>query len=240
MKTQQTFAVAALLATFVSALASAQSSSIEMVALEGGTFTMGDTVNEAPFDYLRPHEVTVSPFSISRTELTAFQYRSTLGAQLTLESVSLPIARISWYAAVDYCNRLSRAAGYTPAYIFDHSGVHWDRRANGYRLPTEAEWEYAAKGGAENQSLKYTGSDDIEAVGWYSGNSMQKMQPVAMKAPNAFGLYDMTGNVREWCFDYYENPIIDARDDPFDPLHGRMFRVSKGGNYVSDKCLIFQ
>lgn len=132
--------------------------------------------------------------------------------------------KVSWFDAVGFCNELSVKEGLKPCYsykgnsnaaqwnlynyeMFDWSDNHWenfnknftcDTTANGYRLPTLEEWQYAAKGG---QEFKYSGSDNIDEVAWYDDNSENKTHPVAQKAPNGYGLYDMSGNVQEWCWD---------------------------------------
>ena len=109
-----------------------------------------------------------------------------------------PVENISWHDAIRFCNRLSKKNGLKKAYIIsEENEVTWDKTANGFRLPTEGEWEYAAKGG---ENYKYAGSDDLEDVAWYRNNSGGKTHPVAQLDPNGFGLYDMTGNVSEWCW----------------------------------------
>ena len=118
---------------------------------------------------------------------------------------SYPVYYVSWRSAIDYCNKRSVAENLTPCY---YDGYGCDFTANGYRLPTEAEWEYLARGGNTSNSgqTEFSGSNDIEAVAWYEGNSGGKTHQVKAKAPNAIGLYDMTGNVDEWCYDEYFDP----------------------------------
>ena len=108
---------------------------------------------------------------------------------------NLPVEQVLWYDAVKYCNKLSEHEGRTPAYTINGTLVSWNQRADGYRLPTEAEWEFAARGGNESRGSVYAGGDSLDSVGWYDGNSSGKTHPVGQKTANELGLYDMTGNV---------------------------------------------
>ena len=133
-----------------------------------------------------------------------------------------PVERVSWYDAIRFCNRLSKINGLKKAYtITGDNKVIWDETANGFRLPTVEEWAYAAKG---NENYKYSGSDDIYDVAWYSGNSGGKIHPVGQLDPNGYNLYDMSGNVLEWCWDV-------------DPNTGNYRYVCGGGwDYSADYC----
>ena len=157
-------------------------------------------------------------FSILATEVTQELYKSVMGENPSnfKEEKNFPVEQVSWYDAVYFCNKLSDMFGFTPVYAVDgepdvekwsyapHKGniitgtVSQDENANGYRLPTMEEWQYAAKGG---QDYKYSGSDNLDEVGWCRENSEDKTHPVAQKAPNGYRLYDMSGNVFEWCWD---------------------------------------
>ena len=157
-------------------------------------------------------------FSILATEVTQELYKSVMGENPSKFNgeKNLPVEQVSWYDAVYFCNKLSDMFGLTPVYAVDgepdvekwsyapHKGniitgtVSQDENANGYRLPTMEEWQYAAKGG---QDYKYSGSDNLDEVGWCRENSEDKTHPVAQKAPNGYRLYDMSGNVWEWCWD---------------------------------------
>lgn len=141
-------------------------------------------------------------YSILKTEVTQELYESVMGENPSnfKGEKNLPVEQVSWYDAVEFCNRLSKEAGLEPAYSINGSSVEWNRNANGYRLPTMEEWLYAAMGGLD---YKYSGSGNLGEVGWYSENSGEKTHPVAQKNPNGYGLYDMSGNVWEWCWDSY-------------------------------------
>ena len=125
-----------------------------------------------------------------------------------------PVICVSWYDAVDYCNWLSRKDGLLPAYSRGGNSIQCNFSANGYRLPTEAEWEYAATGGSSSRGYTYSGSNTIGNVAWYSGNSGLKPHPVGGKQANELGLYDMSGNVWEWCWDWYGDYPSRSQTDP--------------------------
>jgi formylglycine-generating enzyme required for sulfatase activity len=144
---------------------------------------------------------------------------------------TLPVEMVSWYDAVEYCNKRSLQERLTPAYTIKGTNVAWNRNANGYRLPTEAEWEYAAKGGNGSPgNYEYSGSSRADAVAWYEANSKEETQPVGRKASNSLGLYDMSGNVWEWCWDWYGDYSSESQRDPAGSSSGS-FRVLRGGSW---------
>lgn len=137
-----------------------------------------------------------------------------------------PATNMSWYEAITWCNAYSEMKGFIPCYYSDSSYitvyrdfsasnyVYWNKNANGYRLPTEAEWKYAAKGGVKQKSYTYAESNTIEDVAWYSDNSGSETHPVGTKAANSLGIYDMCGNVCEWCGTSYYSYSSDTQTSP--------------------------
>ncbi len=233
------------------------------VLVEAGTFRMGSTGgddDEKPVHrvtisrsfYMSKYEVTVEGF---RRFVNDTGYKTTAerqggawnwtGSEVEKETDANwrnlsfnqgednPVVCLSWYDAVEYCNWLSRREGLTPAYRINGENVTWETSANGYRLPTEAEWEYAARGGNRSRGYTYSGSDSAGDVGWYGDNSGDKTHPVGQKRPNELGLYDMSGNVWEWCWDRYDGDYYASSPstDPIGPSSDS-FRVFRGGSWL--------
>ena len=142
-----------------------------------------------------------------------------------------PVVEISWYGAAAFCNYLSEREGLTPVYDLSNWTANWN--ANGYRLPTEAEWEYAAKGGANGNNTKYSGSDNVYDVAWYKYNSGNHTHEVGTKQANELGIYDMSGNVWEWCWDWFGFYSSDSQTDPKGPAGGSK-RVLRSGCWSLD------
>ena len=191
-----------------------------MVSIQPGTFTMGTPVPNRSTDETA-HKVHLSRgFLMGATEVTQGQWLALMGtnpSQFSSCGPTCPVDSVTWYAAIEFCNRLSRREGLEPAYNTTQSGVIWNRDAAGYRLPTEAEWEYAAQAGRGHQLLT---TDQSRAIAWILENSSDTTHPVALKKPNAWGLYDMFGNVLEWMWDWYgPYPSGEARD-PTGPSTG--------------------
>lgn len=221
------------------------------VLLSGGTFTMGSPDTEAwRSEDEAQHEVTLSDFYISPYELTQQEYEDVMGTNPSnFTGENLPVENISWLDAVAYCNARSEQEGLTPAYTIDGTSVSWDRSANGYRLPTEAEWEYACRAGTTTPFNTETSISAEEANYWgdypymiednYFNQSNLETQPGVYRqttvevnsfSPNAWGLYNMHGNVGEWVWDYYGAYSTEAQTDPTGAETGTR-RVYRGGGW---------
>ena len=211
----------------------------DLILVEGGSFEMGRTSGRGD-RYEKPvHSVTVSSFYMSKYEVTFEEYdefcddtgREYPDAEGWGRG-SRPVINVEWYDAVKYCNWLSEKEGLTPCYSGSGENISCNFNANGYRLPTEAEWEYAAKGGNNHDGYEYSGSNTAGDVGWYSGNSGSETHPVGGKSPNSLGIYDMSGNVWEWCFDWYGSDYYSTTSlvDPEGPDSGSL-RVLRGGSW---------
>jgi formylglycine-generating enzyme required for sulfatase activity len=216
------------------------------VRVEGGTFQMG---SNSGFDDEKPvHTVTITGFYMGKYEVTQKEWTAIMGSNPSeFKGDNLPVENVSWYDAIEYCNRLSEKEKLTPAYTIDKSQkdgnnksgvddikwtVGWNRNANGYRLPTEAEWEYAAKGGNGSPgNYTYAGSNNVGEVAWYDENSAGSTQEVGAKNPNELGLYDMSGNVWEWCWDWYGTYDTANQTDPIGASSGSD-RVGRGGGWI--------
>ncbi|MDP3177680.1 MAG: SUMF1/EgtB/PvdO family nonheme iron enzyme, partial [Spirochaetaceae bacterium] len=213
----------------------------------GGSFQMGSATGDA--DEAPVHTVTIASFTISKYEITQAQYSTVIGREPSYftGNVARPVERVTWYEAVEFCNELSRLenldmvytiSGRTPAtgYPITSASVAADWSKGGYRLPTEAEWEYAAIGGKQLADFQYAGSNTVGDVGWYSVNSSETTHAVGEKLPNELGLLDMSGNVIEWCWDWYQSDYYTSSEasgpNPKGPVAGSN-RVMRGGSYYS-------
>ena len=200
--------------------------SFEMIKVEAGSFIMGCTSEQGDcaggFD--SPcHRVTISnDYYIGKFEVTQELYEAVMRVNPSeWKSFDRPVEMVSWNDAQEFCAELSRLTG---------------RR---FSLPTEAEWEYAARGGKKSTSAKYSGSSSVAAVAWYDGNSGGQTHPVGKLRANELGIYDMSGNVSEWCYDWYGKYSSDSQTDPVGPGSGQ-YRVERGGewNYYGEYCRV--
>jgi len=214
------------------------------IRVEGGTFQMGNTNGLDPDKPV--HTVALKSFNISKYEVTQKEWYEIMGTTIRQqrdmvnkssplygEGDNYPMYYVNWYEAVEYCNRRSIKEGLTPVYRGSGNNIVCDWNANGYRLPTEAEWEFAAKGGGKEYiTTEYSGSNSVGAVAWYDGNSNESTHPVGTKAANSLGIYDMSGNVNEWCWDWHGNYTTGSQIDPRGPVSGT-HRVLRGGGWFS-------
>ena len=199
-----------------------------VVHVPGGSFQMGGTI----LDELPVHTVMLSAFSIGKYEVTQALYESVMGNNPSeFRGGDLPVESVTWYDAIEFCNKLSEREGLQPAYKVNGKNVEWNRNADGYRLPTEAEWEYAAKGGNGSPgNYRYAGSNDADSVAWHEDNCRKHTLPVGKKAPNDLGIYDMSGNVSEWCWDWDGEYLSGAQTNPVGASSGSG-RVLRGGSW---------
>jgi len=187
---------------------------MQMIFVKGGCYQMGDAFGDGAADEKPVHEVCVNDFYIGKYEVTQGQWQRIMGNNPSYFKNcgdNCPVEQVSWNDAQDFIRRLNSRSG------------------KQYRLPTEAEWEYAARSGGRSE--KYTGGNDVDAVAWYRSNSGSKTHPVGQKRPNGLGLYDMSGNVWEWCSDWYGKKYYSQgpRDNPDGPSSG-YYRVLRGGS----------
>lgn len=238
-----------------------------LVFVKGGTFQMGSNDKEANTNEKPVHSVTVNNFYIGKTEVTNADFVQFLNAEgnqktgevewyeIEANSASIkisngnfisengkenhPVIETSWYGAVAFCNWLSKKNGLQQVYTITGDLVKANWNANGYRLPTEAEWEFAARGGVKSKGFQYSGSNNIDEIAWYNENSDYKIFEIGLKDSNELGLHDMTGNVLEWCWDWYKNDYYSNSNkyNPRGPISGT-YKIRRGGTFASDLRLL--
>ena len=218
--------------------------SLEMIQVEGGSFLLDDRI-----------KCRVSNFKLGKYLVSKHLWEEVLGENPSrYPGLNLPVEQVSWYDSVEFCNRLSERQGLEPVYLIDKNikdphnkseydkikwHVSWNLRANGFRLPTEAEWEYAARGGKYTGKTEYTGSGVLKEVGWFGQflgdekNTHGQTEIYGLRIPNELGIYDMSGNVWEWCWDWRYAYPSGSLKDPRGPESGSL-RVLRGGSWINN------
>lgn len=188
---------------------------VEMIPVPAGRVSLSDRRTR------RGWSVDLEPYALSAFPVTQALYAQMTGRRpSTARGDRLPVEGVSWWDAVRFCNALSRHGGCTPAYrLHPHGeGVEWDAGADGYRLPTEAEWEYACRAGTDGPRY-----GTLDEIAWYRGNSDERIHDVGGKRPNAWGFHDMLGNVWDWCWDIYDAEVYGT------------YRVLRGGGWFDEQ-----
>lgn len=194
-----------------------------MIRVEGGSFAMGcaDETDSACYYWEKPmHKVKLTTYYIAKYPVTQKEWFAVVGDKpwFTKECPDCPVENVSWYDAQIFLSKLNQLTG------------------KFYRLPTEAEWEYAARGGVKSKDYLYAGSNDINAVAWYEGNSNKISHPVGGKLPNELGLYDMSGNVFQWCSDWFDDKYYSKSPEENPQGPGRdSYRTCRGGSWWSEE-----
>ncbi len=192
--------------------------SFKMIKVEGGTFQMGSENGDS--DEKPVHSVTLSDYYIGKTEVTQALWKAVMGSNPSeFQGDNLPVVWVSWNDCQEFISKLNQKTG---------------RR---FALPTEAQWEFAARGGNKSQGYEYSGSNNIDDVAWYWDNSSQQTHPVGSKQANELELYDMSGNVWEWCADWYDSYSSSSQTNPTGS-ETSFFRVLRGGGWdgVASYC----
>ena len=193
-----------------------------MIHVEGGTFMMGRKTKWYEASDEEEHQVTLSSYSINKYEVTQEEWEAVMGNNPSnFKGAKLPVEQVSWDDCQVFISKLNELTGMS------------------FRLPSEAEWEYSARGGNKNSGCVYAGSNDLFEVAWFDRNSEGKSHEIGLKLPNELGLFDMCGNIREWCQDWYGDYSVLAQIDPQGSSSGNL-KVFRGGGWDSSKdyCLL--
>ena len=221
--------------------------SFQLARVKGGALSLTEDIT-----------AELSDFWMGVYPVTQDLWQAVMDKTSYFEGARRPVERVSWYDCIVFCNALSERQGLEPVYTIDkrqqdpnnknkYDNLKWLLTANhaalGYRLPTEVEWEYAARGGQHTRDFTYAGSNDLEEVGWFDDNSLEATWPVGQKRPNELGIYDMSGNVLEWCWDWYgtykkayRDAYMGSMKNPKGHISGG-HRVLRGGSWFDNPDL---
>ena len=203
-----------------------------MVKMPSGVLWMGAMPETDPTSDAMPrHRVDVDAFELSAIVVTQGLWRHVMGSNPSMHTGSRkPVHQVSWWAAVQFCNRLSEQLGLEAVYTLQAGVVEWNREANGFRLPTEAEWEFAAR---TRDDLPFSGSDSVDEVAWTAENEAEELPDVGEKSPNLWGFHDLSGLVFEWCWDDYAPYAKSSEtvDDTVDETDASTLKVCRGGSW---------
>lgn len=209
----------------------------DMIFVEGGTFKMGsetDHSDEKPVHYVTLSDFYIGKYAVSQKLWMDVMYYKNPSH---FRGNDLPVENVSWFDCIFFCNALSRRDGFEELYLINGDLVTLLSRKRGYRLPTEAEWEFSARGGNKSKGFTYSGSNNMDQIGWYDNNSGGKTHLVGQKGANELGLFDLSGNVREWCWDCFSTYPSSSQTNPLGSASG-LNRVLRGGSWRNsvDSC----
>ena len=216
----------------------------DLIHVKGGSYFFGDT----------DHQITLADFCIGEYPVTQALWQAVMGDNPShFKGQNRPVERVSWYDAAAFCNALNTLTGYAPIYFRDENfqepldygmtlplewresiDVFHDPHSAGFRLPSETEWEYAAQGGSKSSAYEYAGSYKLEEVSWYKGNSHGETKPIGLKTSNKLDIYDMSGNVWEWCADQYTKKKLPQNGAAWIGEDKSAHRVLRGGSWSFD------
>ena len=203
---------------------------LEMVMISSGISEIGS--NNGWHDEKPAHRINITnKMLVAKYEVSQYLYTFVCDTNPSTEKAdNYPVNNINWLDAITFCNKLSKLFGYDTCYLFDKGKVIWDTNANGFRLPTEAEWEYFCRVGNQGD---FNSDEGVENLAWFNQNSGFKIHPIGQKKPNKAGIYDLHGNVSEWCWDWYDENYYrySGLVNPKGPTSG-LLRVHRGGSYL--------